>query len=62
VLRDSLRPNEAEQAYRKAIALRPDYADAHCNLGMLLFEEGKQDAALAAFRRTLELAPGTRMP
>ena len=27
------RVDEAVAAYRKAIALKPDYAESHCNLG-----------------------------
>jgi protein O-GlcNAc transferase len=47
----------AEADYRRAIALDPDFADAHYNLGCLLFGEGRSDdavrchaAALAADR------------
>jgi Flp pilus assembly protein TadD len=30
----------AESAFRQAIRIQPDYADAHCNLGNLLSGDG----------------------
>jgi tetratricopeptide (TPR) repeat protein len=41
----------------KAVALRPDYAAAHNNLGHMLLGLGRQDEAAASFRRALELMP-----
>ena len=41
----------------QAIALRPDYAEAHNNLGNVLVQQGKQDEAAVAFRRALDLKP-----
>jgi tetratricopeptide (TPR) repeat protein len=38
-LRDLGRFDEAEASYRKAIELKPDYVDAHNNLGILLKEK-----------------------
>jgi Tetratricopeptide repeat len=49
--------SEAVLAYRKAIELRPDYAQAHNGLGTALRRQGKLVEAIAAFRRTLELVP-----
>ena len=46
---------EAEAAYRRTIELRPDYAEAHCNLGNMLARRGAFDAALACVRRGAEL-------
>jgi Tfp pilus assembly protein PilF len=46
-------PSEAQIAYRRAIAGRPDLADAHNNLGRLLHDAGELAAAEAAYRRAL---------
>lgn len=48
---------EAEQAYRRAIALKPDHVDAYLDLGVLLHRAGDVAAAAACFRDVLRLAP-----
>ena len=35
------KPEEAIEAYNKAIAIKPDYADAYNNMGVALKEQGK---------------------
>ena len=55
--RDQGRLDEAIAAYHRAIALRPDYAEAHNNLGNALKDQGRLDEALACFRRAVELKP-----
>ena len=42
---------EAADAFRKAIALRPNYAVAHSNLGNALAQLGDAKEAEAALRR-----------
>jgi 2-polyprenyl-3-methyl-5-hydroxy-6-metoxy-1,4-benzoquinol methylase len=37
--------------------LKPDYAEAHNNLGTVLHEQGKMDEAVAQYRRALALHP-----
>ena len=37
--------------------LRPDYAEAHNNLGIVLARGGRVEEAIAHFRRALELDP-----
>ncbi len=44
-------------AYRRAIELDPDFADAHCNLGTVLYNQGRRPDARACFDRALALAP-----
>ena len=54
---DTARLDEAIDAFRRAIALRPDYAEAHNNLGNVFKDQGRLDEALACFRRALEARP-----
>ena len=44
-------------AYRTALELKFDHADAHYNLGIALKDQGKLDEAVAAYRTALELKP-----
>jgi tetratricopeptide (TPR) repeat protein len=44
-------------AFRKVIALKPDYADAYNNIGNVLTSQGKLDEAITAFMRALEINP-----
>lgn len=46
---------EAAEAYACALALDPDLADAHCNLGAVRFNQDRRDAARACFERALEI-------
>jgi Flp pilus assembly protein TadD len=49
--------DEAIACFRRALQLKPDYAEAHSNLGTVLKDQGKLDEAVACFRRALELKP-----
>jgi len=48
---------QALEAVRQAIALKPEYFEAWNNLGNLLEEAGQLDEALAAYRKAVELFP-----
>ena len=48
----------AIESFRSAIALDPNYAEAHNNFGRLLLELGRTDDALEQTRTALRLAPG----
>ena len=48
---------EAEDNYRHALALRPDYADAHNNLANVLQEKGDLEAAVTGYKKALKLKP-----
>jgi tetratricopeptide (TPR) repeat protein len=48
---------KAEQAYRQAIALAPDYVDPYLNLGVLLCEAGHHAEAVALYGQALQLLP-----
>jgi protein O-GlcNAc transferase len=53
---------EAIAAYRCAIALQDDLAEAHNNLGNALWETGQVEAAIAALRQAIALRPGAPQP
>ena len=50
-------PEEARDAYRRALEIEPSYTDAHVNLGRLLHEIGEVDAAERHYRLALEVRP-----
>ena len=56
-LQSEQRLDEAAVHYRRAIALRPDYAAAYSNLGTALRAQGRLDEAVAAYERALALQP-----
>ena len=47
-------------AFKKAIALQPNYADAIYALGLLYEKNNIKKEALALFQRALELVPGNQ--
>ncbi|MSP62416.1 MAG: tetratricopeptide repeat protein [Myxococcales bacterium] len=51
-------PVEACEAYRRAVSVAPDHADALINLGRLLQEAGDAAAAVAEYLRALAARPG----
>jgi tetratricopeptide (TPR) repeat protein len=51
------RLDDALAHYRRAIAIRPDYAPAYNNLASTLRAKGRLDEAVAGFGRALELRP-----
>ena len=44
-------------AFREAIRLRPDFAEAHNHLGLVLMQGGDDAAGIAALREAVRLAP-----
>jgi tetratricopeptide (TPR) repeat protein len=46
LLEEGKRRDEAVHAYRQAILRDPDFADAHCNLGLLLESLGRRQEAM----------------
>jgi tetratricopeptide (TPR) repeat protein len=51
-------PQRSVAAFREAIRLKPDYVDAHGELGYSLLGQGKLDEAIAAYREAIRLKPG----
>ena len=47
------RHDEAVKHYRKALALRPELASAHTNLGNVFLDQGKYDQAIAEYEAAL---------
>jgi len=47
----------AGRAYRRALALAPSWSAPYRNLGLLEYEEGRSEAALALFARVVQLEP-----
>ena len=48
---------EAVAESEKAITMRPDYVEAHNNLGTVLMEIGRSPEANAAFERAIAIDP-----
>lgn len=48
---------QAADAYRRALELDPEFPDAYCNLGAVLYHQGERSAARRCFERCLELVP-----
>ncbi|HVW75955.1 MAG TPA: tetratricopeptide repeat protein [Rhizomicrobium sp.] len=51
------RLKEAELLYRQALSARPECADIHAGLGMVLFLQARTEDALAALRRAAGIEP-----
>src|SRR5207248_10609606 len=43
--------------FREAVRLRPDFADAHNNMGLVLAQGNEDQAAIAEFREALRIRP-----
>ena len=48
---------EAVASFEKALTFRPDFAEAHNNLGNVLRELGRSEDAIASYRKALALNP-----
>ena len=57
VFRAQGHPAEARRSYQRALKLKPDYAEARCNLGVALQQEGKTAQAIECYRQALRLNP-----
>ena len=57
ILKDLGKLKEAENCYRKAIELKPTFAEAHLNLGTILKDIGNLQEAEVFTRKAIELKP-----
>ena len=53
------RARDVAAEFREAIRLRPDFAEAHNHLGLVLIQAGDDDAGIAALREAVRLARTT---
>ena len=44
---------EAIQAYNKALSIKPNYAEAHNNIGNALKDQGKLQEAVVAYKKAI---------
>jgi protein O-GlcNAc transferase len=58
VVSQELGRTEAEACFRNAIGIDPRFADAHYNLGCLLFGHGRSDDAIACHNAAIAADPG----
>jgi Flp pilus assembly protein TadD len=49
--------DEAIAHYQKTLALQPDCADAHNNLGIALLQQGRMNEAIGHFQKAVEIQP-----
>jgi Tfp pilus assembly protein PilF len=53
-------PEEAASAFKRALALDPEYPEALNNLGASLLKQGQVDEAIEALEKAIELKPNFR--
>ena len=49
--------DEAIEAYKKTISLKPDYAEAYSNMGVALRNQGKFEEAIEAYKKSISIKP-----
>jgi len=49
--------DEAVEAYKKSISLKPDYVEAYSNMGVALKNQGKLDESIEAYKKSISLKP-----
>ena len=57
VFKEQGRIDETIKAYKKALSIKPDYAEAYNNMGNALKEQGKLDEAIKAYKKALSIKP-----
>jgi len=48
---------EAMEHYEEALRIKPDYAEAHYNLGVALYQAGRVSEAVEQFEQVLRINP-----
>ena len=49
--------DEAIEAYKKCISLKPDFADAYFNMGIALKDRGRYEEAIEAYKKAISIKP-----
>ena len=49
--------DEAIEAYKKALSIKPDYAESYYNLGNAFMEQGRLEKAIKAYNKALSIKP-----
>ena len=49
--------DDAIEAYKKALSIKPDYAEAYNNMGVTLQEQGKLKEAINAYKKAISIKP-----
>ena len=57
VLQEQGKLDEAIEAYKKAISLKPDFAEAFYNVGGALHVQGKFEEAIEAYKKAISIKP-----
>ncbi|MBN2654997.1 MAG: tetratricopeptide repeat protein [Nitrospirae bacterium] len=57
ILQNSGRYIEAAEYYKKTLAIKKDFIQAHTNLGVVLFNTGNYSDAAASFKKALAITP-----
>ena len=49
--------DQAVKSYKKAISVRPKFAEAHFNMGSVLQDQGKFEEAISSFKKAISINP-----
>ena len=60
-LYDLSQSKEAQLCYKRAIKLKPDYAEPHSNLGNILKDLGNVDEAILSYQKAIKLITDYRI-
>ena len=57
VLKDKGELDAAIDSYKKAIKIKPDFAEAYSNMGVSLTDQGKLDTAITSYKQAIKIKP-----
>ena len=57
LLQENGKIKEAIECYKKAISIKPDYAEAHNNIGNAFHDQGKLKEAIGAYNSAISIKP-----
>ena len=53
ILKEQGKLDKALETYKKALSIKPDYAEAYINMGNALINKGKLDKVIETYKSTL---------